>query len=245
VGIQKEELGKSVSVVMITLNEEAAVGKVVNDIKSVVPEAEIVVVDSSTDRTAEIATELGCVVVKQFPPKGYGNAMHKAFETASRNYVVTLDCDDTYPVSAIPTLVTKLVDENLDFVSASRLGKRPDTMPFENYVANVVFCIFALFVAGIRSTDLHTGMRVYRRSLLETYPYDPTYGALPVELQLGPAMAGYRSAEIFIDYLERKGVTKLRRLEGTITTMKRIWRCRWFANPFRKELIAQRMKELA
>lgn len=231
------------SVVMITLNEEGAVRKVVAQIQKIVPEAEIVVVDSSTDQTAEIAAEMGCVVVKQFPPRGYGNAMHMALSTASREYVATLDCDDTYPVDALPGMLQKMLDENLDIVSASRLGKRPDTMPFENYLANVAFCIIGRMITGVASTDLHTGMRIYRRGLLNSYPYDPSYAALPVELQIGPVMIGYRCKEIYIDYLEREGVSKLRKIEGTIATLKRLWHCRWFFNPFRSKLIKER-KEL-
>ena len=51
------------TVSMITLNEEGAVAKVVSDIRRVAPEAEIFLVDSSRDRTAEIAESLGCRVL--------------------------------------------------------------------------------------------------------------------------------------------------------------------------------------
>ena len=43
------------TVAMITMNEEGAVEKVVRDIRAVAPDAEILLVDSSRDRTAEIA----------------------------------------------------------------------------------------------------------------------------------------------------------------------------------------------
>jgi glycosyltransferase involved in cell wall biosynthesis len=54
---------------MITGNEGRAVGKVIGDIQSTVPDAEIVVVDSSSDRTAEIAESLARVI-KQLRPRG-------------------------------------------------------------------------------------------------------------------------------------------------------------------------------
>src|SRR5437899_1183318 len=79
-------------------------GKVIGDIKTAVPGAEVLVVDSSSDRTAEIAGELGARVIKQFPPKGYGVAMDTALRSASGKVVVTLDCDDTYPADMIPVL---------------------------------------------------------------------------------------------------------------------------------------------
>src|SRR5580658_7113173 len=98
----------SISVVMITLNEEGAIATVVNDIHKLYPQAEIVIVDSSSDRTAEIAADLGCKVIKQYPPQGYGPAMHQAFISASRDWVITMDCDATYPVEAIEQLLEKI-----------------------------------------------------------------------------------------------------------------------------------------
>lgn len=234
--------GQSSSVVMISLNEERAIARVVNDIKRVVPDAEIVVVDSSSDRTAEIATELGCVVVKQFPPKGYGMAMDKALTTASRDIVITLDCDDTYPVESIHTLIEKM-NEGYDLVSGSRLGHRPDAMPFPNYLANMLFGILAGAICGVRSTDVHTGMRAYSKKLIKALPYNPQGPALPVELQVGPAALGFKCYEFFIDYKPRIGESKLEKWSSTVWTIKRLWRWRWFFNPekakVKKELAPQ------
>lgn len=222
-----------VSVAMITLNEERAIAKVVADIRRQVPAAEIVIVDSSRDRTAEVATALGCVVVKQFPPKGYGPAMHQALSTASGDCVITLDCDDTYPVEAIKPLIDK-INEGYDLVSASRLGRKPEAMPLANYIANRVFAILAWIICGVQSTDVHTGMRAYRKTLLNNFPYNPAGPALPVELQVGPASAGYKCTEFFIDYKPRIGDSKLNKLESTFWTIRRLWRWRFFLNRQRK-----------
>ncbi|MBX9952673.1 MAG: glycosyltransferase family 2 protein, partial [Candidatus Obscuribacterales bacterium] len=92
--------GNNVSCILLTLNEEGAIAKVVSDIRRILPEAEIVVVDSSTDNTAEIAQALGCNVIRQTPPRGYGWAMDAGFKNARGQYLVTMDCDDTYPAEA-------------------------------------------------------------------------------------------------------------------------------------------------
>ena len=64
----------SLSVVTITLNEEEAIGKVIGDINAATGGAcEIVVVDSSTDKTPEIAEKMGARVIRQ-EPRGYGAA---------------------------------------------------------------------------------------------------------------------------------------------------------------------------
>jgi glycosyltransferase involved in cell wall biosynthesis len=213
------------SVVMITLNEAAAITKVVTDIKRVVPEAEVVVVDSSSDDTANLAEKLGCRVIRQLPPKGYGPAMDMALQAAKAPIIVTVDCDDTYPAEAILFLLDKM-DEGFDIVSASRLKQKPDAMPWGNYLANCLFNWLALVLTGVRSTDLHTGMRAYKRSLFEKFHYQAKGMALPVELLVGPALMGYKYAEIFVDYRPRIGESTLRPIEGTIWTIKRLWRMR-------------------
>jgi glycosyltransferase involved in cell wall biosynthesis len=210
---------------MITLNEQRAIAKVVNEIKAVVPDAEILVVDSSTDETAEIARSLGCRVIEQNPPRGYGPAMDTALRSASGDIVVTLDCDDTYPPEAIPDLV-RLIEQGQDIAAASRMRGKPDAMPLPNYLANLVFNAAAHFLCGVQSTDLHTGMRAYRKTLLQSFAYDPQGMALPVELLVGPVRLGYKYCEIFIDYRPRIGETTLRPLEGTLWTFKRIWKWR-------------------
>lgn len=216
------------SIVMVTLNEETAIGKVVGDIKHLLPEAEIVVVDSSTDSTAAIAEKLGCRVVRQFPPQGYGPAMHAGLAAASAEIIVTLDCDDTYPIESIPDLVAE-VEAGFDIVNASRLKRKPAAMSLPNYLANWTFAWIAGWLCGVKTTDVHTGMRAYRKSMLENLPYDPAGMALPVELLVASCRLGFKCKEVFIDYRQRIGVTTLRPVEGTVWTIKRLWKWRRFS----------------
>lgn len=216
-----------ITVSMITRNEEAAVGKVIRDIQRVVPDAEILIVDSSKDRTAEIAEELGARVIKQFPPKGYGPAMDLALKSGKGDVVVTLDCDDTYPVEKIPELANYVLSGEYDLVDASRLERKPEAMPWINYFANWGFALLASALFGHRLTDLHSGMRAYRRDLIHETPYQPKGSALPVELLLLPLAKGKRVKVIFIEYRERVGDSKMDPLGSAWWTLKRIMRCRF------------------
>jgi glycosyltransferase involved in cell wall biosynthesis len=212
----------TLTVAMITRNEEKAIGKVIADIRRVVPEAEILVVDSSTDRTAEVAGELGARVIKQFPPQGYGPAMDTALRSGSGQVVVTLDCDDTYPAERIPDLARLVLDEGYDVVDGSRLKSKPQAMPWLNYFANYGFALMASALFGNRLTDLHSGMRAYRKSLIDSLQYQPRGAALPVELLLRPLKMGKRLKVVFIDYRERIGQTTMRPLESAWWTLRRI-----------------------
>lgn len=213
------------TVSMITMNEEKAVAKVVGDIRRVVPDAEILVVDSSKDRTAEIAQDLGCRVLKQFPPQGYGPAMDRAVREAHGDIVVTLDCDDTYPVEVIPRLV-ELIDQGYDLVNTTRVHKRPKAMPFANFIANRVFALGARILHGLKTTDVHSGMRAYRKSMIDAVRWTPKGPALPVEMLIVPFRRGYRVTEIPIDYRERIGNTTLQRWSSTVWTFRRLWNAR-------------------
>lgn len=214
-----------VTVSMITMNEEGAVAKVIRDIRSVVPGAEILLVDSSKDRTAEIAQELGCRVIKQFPPQGYGPAMDRAVREASGDVVVTLDCDDTYPVEVIPRLV-HLVEEGYDLVNTTRTWRRPKAMPFANFLANRAFALAARILHGLKTTDVHSGMRAYRKSMIDAVQWNPRGPALPVDMYVIPFRRGFRVTEVPIDYRERIGETTLHRFSSTVWTFKRLWNAR-------------------
>ena len=215
----------NVTVSMITMNEEGAVAKVIRDIRSVVPDAEILLVDSSKDRTAEIAQELGCRVIRQFPPQGYGPAMDRAVREASGDVVVTLDCDDTYPVEVIPRLV-HLIEEGYDLVNTTRTWRRPKAMPVANFLANRAFALTARILHGLKTTDVHSGMRAYRKSMIDFVQWSPHGPALPVDMYVIPFRRGFRVTEIPIDYRERIGETTLHRFSSTWWTFKRLWRAR-------------------
>ncbi|MFP5247160.1 MAG: glycosyltransferase [Thermoanaerobaculia bacterium] len=213
------------TVSMITMNEEKAVAKVIHDIRRVAPDAEVLLVDSSKDRTAEIAQELGARVIKQFPPQGYGPAMDRAVREAAGDIVITLDCDDTYPVEAIPELV-RLIDQGYDLVNTTRTWRRPKAMPFANFLANRVFALGARVLHGLKTTDVHSGMRAYRKSMIQKVQWVAKGPALPVDMYVIPHRMGFRTAEIPIDYRERIGETTLQRFDSTIWTFRRLWRAR-------------------
>jgi len=215
----------ALSVVMITLNEQASIAFVVQNIRKVIEPVEILIVDSSNDQTAEIATTLGCRVIRQFPAQGYGPALALALREAVGDIVVTMDCDNTYPPEAIIELVS-LIEAGYEIVSASRLVSRPAAMPLANYIANVIFANLAGIICGVKTTDVHTGMRAYRKSLIRTFDFDPNGMALPVELLVGPVSKGYKYKEIGIEYFERTGDSKLQPIPGTYWTIKRLWKWR-------------------
>jgi glycosyltransferase involved in cell wall biosynthesis len=208
------------SVVMGTYNEEAAIGTVLSDIARVTDgRAEVVCVDGSDDRTPEIAREHGATVVEQ-EPQGYGVAVREALLTPDRPVVVTTDCDDTYPMEALPRFL-EYVNEGYDVVSGDRLYHGADAMPAFNRLGNHLFALLASALMGERVHDTTTGMRAYRREVIEKIDWTENTG-LSAELLIRPLMRGYEVREEPISYAERAGETKLDPIEGGAAIAKSI-----------------------
>jgi glycosyltransferase involved in cell wall biosynthesis len=208
------------SVVMGTYNEEEAIETVLSDIEEVTDgRAEVICVDGSTDRTPEIAREHGARVIEQ-EPQGYGVAVREAILAADRPLVVTTDCDDTYPMERLPDMLTE-INDGADVVSGDRLYYGAETMPDMNRFGNRAFALLASVLMGKRVHDTTTGMRAYRREVVQKIEWTENTG-LSAELLIRPLMRGYDVRELPIEYRERKGETKLDPLQGGAAIAKSI-----------------------
>ncbi|PSP66478.1 glycosyl transferase family 2 [Halobacteriales archaeon QS_1_69_70] len=211
-----------VSVVMATYNEEAAVARVLSDVEAVTGgRAEAVCVDGSTDRTPEIAERHGACVLRQ-EPRGYGVAVEAALAAASRDVIVTTDCDDTYPMAALPEFL-EVINDGADVVSGDRLSTGADAMPAFNRLGNRAFAALASGLLGERVHDTTTGMRAYRRAVVEDIEWTENTG-LSAELLMRPLARGYDVRERPIRYGERAGETTLDPLSGGAAIAKSILR---------------------
>ncbi|OYR71395.1 glycosyl transferase family 2 [Halorubrum ezzemoulense] len=208
------------SVVMGTYNEAEAIGTVLDDIDEVTDgRAEVVCVDGSDDRTPEIAREHGARVIEQ-EPQGYGVAVCEAILTPDRPVVVTTDCDDTYPMEALPEFLAE-VNDGADVVSGDRLYHGAEAMPAFNRFGNHAFAAVASLLMGERVHDTTTGMRAYRREVVEEIGWTENTG-LSAELLIRPLMRGYDVRERPIAYAERLGDTKLDPIGGGAAIAKSI-----------------------
>jgi len=200
----------SISVVIPCYNEEDGVRQVLGRIPKVVDE--VVVVDNNcTDRTAEVARSLGAVVVAEQTP-GYGAAYKRGLKAATRDVIVTLDGDGTYPPEEIPRLVDELVDRNWEFLSASRFPLTdPEAMHLTNRLGNWVLTAAAavLYLKPIR--DSQSGMWVFRRSGLDRMRLTSDGMPFSEEIKLEALLRGLRFGEGHIPYGARVGEVKLQK----------------------------------
>src|SRR5919202_2537719 len=117
-------MAPAIAVLIPCLNEEAAIAGVVRGLRSSLPSATIYVYDNgSSDATGERARAAGAVVRSE-PLRGKGNVVRRMFADVDADVYVLVDGDGTYDSGAAPELVRRLLDEQLDMVSAARVTDR-------------------------------------------------------------------------------------------------------------------------
>ena len=217
------ETSPVVSVVMPTMNEEAGIGICIDWIEDAILElglpTEIIVSDSSSDRTPEIARERGAIVVEPDEP-GYGYAYQYAFRRARGDYIVMGDADTTYDFSQIPRLLEHLHEEGVDIVMGSRLGGeiKPGAMPaLHQFVGNPALTKFlnVFYDAGV--TDAHSGFRVFRRDVLDRIDLESVGMEFASEMVMKAGANSLTISEVPITYHEREG-------EATLESFRDGWR---------------------
>jgi len=206
-----------ISVVMPCLNEEQTIGacvaKALEGIRRTGLPGEVIVSDNgSSDRSVEIATELGARVIHQ-PKRGYGNAYRKGFEAARGKYIVMGDSDDTYDFTEIGQLVDKLREGN-EYVLGSRFQGKilPGAMPWMNrYIGNPILTGLLNFMFGLKSSDAHSGLRAFTKDAYRRMRLQTTGMEFASEMVINAARAKLKVAEVPITYYPREGESKLHR----------------------------------
>ncbi len=197
------------------MNEEKAIGQVIGGIKHVLSgmgvSYEIIVVDRSTDRTAEIASSLGATVIRQ-RGRGYGDAYLEGFSAARGEYLVMMDPDGSYDPGDIPSLLRPLMDGRADFVIGNRLKGEMDegAMPWlHRRIGNplLTWILNVFFRAGVG--DAHCGMRAITREALSRLPLKCRGMEFASEMVIEAARRGLRIEEVPVRYHRRIGESKL------------------------------------
>ena len=178
-----------VSVVMPTLNEERGIGECIERTKRALAElglpGEIIVSDSSTDRTPEIAAEHGAIVVRP-DEAGYGYAYQYAFERARGEYIAIGDADTTYDFEELPKLFELVSEGEADMAMRSRLeGEIKDgSMPtLHQYIGNP---LLTRFLKSMGSTERGAS----KQSAIEHAGEQPALGLI----EMGDTIDGFARA---------------------------------------------------
>ncbi len=208
-----------VSVVIPAYDEEAAVGKVLDDLPRDSVSEVIVVDNGSADATAEVARRHGATVVSE-RRRGYGRACLAGVRALhpETEIVVFLDADYSDDPTELPSLVAPIVEGRADVVIGSRaLGRRErGSLALQARFGNWLATRLIRRIWGVSFTDLGPFRAIRRDTLRAMDMRDTTYG-WTVEMQVKAAMLGTQTAETPVRYRRRIGRSKITgTLRGTV-----------------------------
>lgn len=193
-------------------NEEAAVGKVVRDLRAALPEADIYVYDNaSTDRTVEIAREAGAIVRTE-PRKGKGNVVRRAFADVDADALLLIDGDDTYDASRGRDLVDLLFEGPYDQVVGARRVTVDGAYRTGHAAGNKLLTGAVRSLFGNDVTDMLSGYRVFSRRFVKSFPALAREFETETEMTIHALHLRLPTAEVVVDYRVRPagGESKLR-----------------------------------
>ncbi len=156
-----------ISVVLAAHNEADSIGAVLLQLREVVGDAELIVVDDgSLDGTAALAEQGGARVIRCTPNRGKGAAMRVGIAASRGEWLIFLDADGQDDPADIPILLAE-IREDVGLINGSRfLGTLlPGSIHPLNRLANQGLTALLSLLFGHRITDSQAGFRVIRGDL--------------------------------------------------------------------------------
>ena len=225
--MEKGEQGTcSMQVIIAALNEEEGIGLTIAEFQGRLGCPRVLVVDGrSTDRTVEVAKNLGAEIVFQ-DGLGKGDALAKAIGCSALDvdYFVITDADHTYPAEYVPAMI-RILEENPDvgMVCGNRFNGDVDPMALKSifYFGNRLISWTHNMLNGVHLDDPLTGLRVVRAPILRGWNVKSKGFDIEVELNHLVERRGFGIVEVPIQYRQRLGKKKLKARHGA-TILKRI-----------------------
>jgi glycosyltransferase involved in cell wall biosynthesis len=199
------------SVLIPVYNELATIEAVVDQVRRVEIEKEIICVDDfSADGTRDVLQRLldeGKIDQLVLQPKngGKGSAIRAGVALATGEAAIIQDADLEYDPFEYPRLLAPIADGKADAVYGSRFaGAGPHrVLYFWHFVGNKVLTLFSNMVTNLNLTDMETCYKMFRREVLESLEIEESRFGLEPEITAKLALGGWRIYEVGISYSGR------------------------------------------
>jgi glycosyltransferase involved in cell wall biosynthesis len=169
---------QKVAIVMTAFNVSAVLPKTIEELPRGCSDEIFLVDDCSEDNTAKIAQELGLTVLSHEKNRGYGGGQKTGYLECIRNgfdAVVLVHGDNQYDPSQAPLFISKILDENYDVVTGTRMimgDVLSNGMPLWKYLPNRFLTFLENLTFGTELSDYHNGYRAYSVDFLRKVPLE-------------------------------------------------------------------------
>lgn len=165
---------RCLSVVIPVYNEEHTLATIVDRLLKLPQLLEIVIVDDcSTDKTAQILSELSArhgeiQTARHEKNRGKTEALKTGFRLTKGDVVIVQDADLEYDPQEIPEVIAPIVNGNADVVFGSRFLVRKATrvLYFYHYLGNKLLTFLSNLATNINLTDVETCYKAFRGDII-------------------------------------------------------------------------------
>jgi glycosyltransferase involved in cell wall biosynthesis len=171
-------LGRKIVVVMPAYNAEKTLRQTFEELPHEYVDEVILVDDASSDRTSELAGELGIKTIVHRENRGYGANQKTCYRAALQrgaDIVVMVHPDYQYSPRLVTAMASMIISGHYDVVLGSRIlggNALKGGMPLYKYVANRFLTFVENLVCGIKLSEYHTGYRAFSHTVLKTLPLE-------------------------------------------------------------------------
>ncbi len=205
----------NLSIIIPAKNEALNLGDLLDQITSIYPDAEIIVVnDGSEDNTEALALAKGATVINHPYSQGNGAAVKSGVRHAQGEILVLMDGDGQHDPQDIPALLQKLGNE-YDMVVGARHTKTHAS--FVRKWGNLFYNKFASFMTGHKIEDLTSGFRAVRTKKFKKFLYLlPNGFSYPTTSTMAFFRSGFPVAYVPIHAGKREGESHIRLVKDGI-----------------------------
>ncbi len=189
-------MNSTIAILVPCHNEELTITTVINDFKSVLPQANIYVYDNaSTDNTAEAAKKAGAIIYKE-KNIGKGNVIRRMFSDIEADIYIMVDGDDTYEAQKCAEMVDQMISNNLDMVIGVRKTSNSDGEYRKGHIfGNWMLTAFVSLIFGNGFSDMLSGYRVMSRRFVKSFPAMSKGFEIETEMTIHALQLGVSYAE--------------------------------------------------
>lgn len=189
---------------MPAYNAAATLERTYAELDRAIVDRVILVDDASRDDTVALARRLGLETHLHPANRGYGGNQKSCYAAAlagAADIVVMVHPDYQYTPTLVPALVAMIAYGDYDVVLGSRIlgkGALAGGMPLWRYVSNRFLTLVENWLIGQKVSEYHTGLRAYRREVLERLPLERNSDDFLFDNQIlvQTFAAGFRVGEI-------------------------------------------------
>ena len=195
------------SVVIPVYNEAATIEQIVEAVRRVPIDKEVILVDDGSadgtrEKVAELARAPGVRALFHETNRGKGAALRTGFQAACGEIVIVQDADLEYDPAEYPRLIRPIVDGRADVVFGSRFvgGESHRVLYFWHRVGNTLLTLLSNMLTNMNLTDMEACYKVFRREVIQDIRIEEDRFGFEPEIAAKVARKGCRVYEVGISY---------------------------------------------